>query len=154
MCTIKVHHTILEHVIKASRKFLWHGTDINRKGNCLANWKMVCKPKNAGGLGVLNLKTHNMALLLKHLHKFYNKHDIPWVKLIWNAYYNDGQAPHSKRNYGSFWWMDCLSLNDIYRRLTRVKAYKGDTILLWKDKWQEQNLQDIYPNCIHLIRTI
>lgn len=32
---------------------------------------MVCLLKSEGGLGVLNLQTHNDALLLKHLHKFF-----------------------------------------------------------------------------------
>lgn len=35
------------------------------------------RPKKEGGLGVLSLKTHNEALLLKLLHKFLNKGDIP-----------------------------------------------------------------------------
>lgn len=37
---------------------------------------MVCVPKQEGGLGVINLKKHNEALLLKNLKKFYNKKDI------------------------------------------------------------------------------
>ena len=56
MCTFKVHYTILDHVNKASRNFLWYGNDINKKGNCLASWKLICRPKKLGGLGVLNLR--------------------------------------------------------------------------------------------------
>jgi hypothetical protein len=37
---------------------------------------MVCDSKENGGLGVLNLRTRNENLLLKHLHKFFNKQDI------------------------------------------------------------------------------
>ena len=47
-----------------------------------ADWLIVRKPKKADRLGVLNLKTHNEAMLLKFLRKFYNKEDIPWVSLI------------------------------------------------------------------------
>jgi len=43
---------------------------------------MVCLPKEEGGLGVLNLKTQNEAMLLKNLHKFFNKVDTPWMQLI------------------------------------------------------------------------
>jgi hypothetical protein len=39
---------------------------------------MVCNSKENGGLGVLNLQTHNESLLLKNLHKFYNQVNIPW----------------------------------------------------------------------------
>jgi len=38
---------------------------------------MVTKSKEEGGLGVLDLKTQNEALLLKNFHKFYNRADIP-----------------------------------------------------------------------------
>jgi hypothetical protein len=33
---------------------------------------MVLEPKSKGGLGVINLRLQNDALLLKQLHKFYN----------------------------------------------------------------------------------
>ena len=29
--------------------------------------------------------------------------------------------------------------------MTKVHAHKGDTVMLWKDKWKEQCLQDRYP---------
>jgi hypothetical protein len=38
----------------------------------------MMKPKDKGGLGVINLWLQNDALLLKQLSKFYNKEDIPW----------------------------------------------------------------------------
>jgi hypothetical protein len=31
----------------------------------LAAWNMVCKPKEKGGLGVLNMKNHNQALFFE-----------------------------------------------------------------------------------------
>jgi hypothetical protein len=34
------------------------GKEIEKKGKCLVKWEKVCKPKNAGGLGVLHLRTH------------------------------------------------------------------------------------------------
>jgi hypothetical protein len=47
----------------------------------------MLKPKKKGGLGVLNLMLLNDALLLKQLHKFYSKRNIPWVRLTWCRYY-------------------------------------------------------------------
>jgi hypothetical protein len=38
---------------------------------------MVCKPKKKGGLGIKNLQIQNQAFMLKKLHKFYSKADIP-----------------------------------------------------------------------------
>lgn len=62
---------------------------------------IVLKSKNKGGLGVLNLRLRNDDLLLKHLHKFYNKGDIPWVHLIWDKYYRS-KVLHATREVVSF----------------------------------------------------
>jgi hypothetical protein len=40
-------------------------------------------PKDEAGLRVINLKTWNKAHLVKHLHKFFNKGEIPWYSLFW-----------------------------------------------------------------------
>jgi hypothetical protein len=44
-----------------------------------AAWQMVCLPKREGGLGVIDLCVQNDALLLKTLHKFFSREDVPWV---------------------------------------------------------------------------
>jgi len=74
----------------------------------LVAWPKCCKPKKKGGLGIINLRSQNSALLLKHLDKFYNKKEIPWVKLIWHAHYSNGDIPHASTDRGSFWWRDVL----------------------------------------------
>jgi hypothetical protein len=43
----------------------------------LAAWELLCKPKDKGGLGIINLELQNDALLLKQIYKFYNKDSIP-----------------------------------------------------------------------------
>jgi hypothetical protein len=40
--------------------------------------------------------------------------DIPWVKLIWDYYYNDDSLPGQKIK-GSLWWRDIIKLLDIYK---------------------------------------
>ena len=64
-CTIKMPIGFVEHVEKSSRGFLWAGKEIEKRGNCLVKWDKVCKPKKAGGLGVLDLRTQNNALMMK-----------------------------------------------------------------------------------------
>jgi hypothetical protein len=59
------------------RHYMWRSYDINEKSKSMVAWKKCTKPKRKGGLGVINLKSHNKALLIKHLDMFYNKKDIP-----------------------------------------------------------------------------
>jgi hypothetical protein len=94
-----------------------------------AAWEMICKPKQNGGLGVVDFQKQNAALLLKHLDKFYNHRDIPWVHLIWDAHY-DGKIPHAEKLCGSFWWRDVLKLVDNFKGVAGVKHGKGDTFYI------------------------
>jgi hypothetical protein len=69
------------------------GGDINDKKPPLAACNLVTRQKMKGGIGVIKLRVQNDALLMKNLHKFFNKHDLPWVNLIWSNYYRNGRVP-------------------------------------------------------------
>jgi hypothetical protein len=73
--------------------------------------------KDKGGLGVLDMKIQNQALLLKLLEKFYNKRDIQWVHLTWSTYYQH-TVPHASHKCGSFWWRSIMKLSPIFRGIT------------------------------------
>jgi hypothetical protein len=103
MCCLDVPVTIKEQVIKYMRHCLWRkrNNDVQAKGNALVSWKKICRPKEQGGLGVLNLDIQNKTLLLKNLDKFFNNLDIPWVNLIRDTYYDEDNPPGIKIE-GSF----------------------------------------------------
>ena len=84
--------------------------------------------KKCGGLGIINLRIQSDALLLKYLHKFYNRYDLPWDELIWSTYYTD-KIPHASDPCGSFWWKDILKLSPIFRGISRVQMLVGDNVL-------------------------
>jgi hypothetical protein len=146
MCSLKVPITIFIHFEKSGRQFLWADKDDKIHGKCLANWDMVCRPKDQGGLNVINLRIHNKALMMKNLHKFYNNQDIPWFHLLKQAHYNNGLVPHACNPKGSFWWKDCMKHIDLFREHTTCTAHKGDSILFWKDMWQDLIREDEYPH--------
>jgi hypothetical protein len=91
----------------------------------------------------VDLQRKNEALLLKHLHKFYNKEDTPWVKLVWNHY--EQEVPHAAKPCGSFWWRDIVRLSDQYREICSISLGQGDTTLFWSDKWRQDTLQSKFP---------
>ena len=79
MSTFFMHVTVIEQIDKYRKNCLWRGSDESNRINAKAAWPLVTRSKIEGGLGVLDLKTQNEALLIKNLHKFFNKTDIPWV---------------------------------------------------------------------------
>jgi hypothetical protein len=92
-CTLKLHKGVIEQLDKYRKHCLWRGADLNANQPPKATWPMVCLPKREGGLGVINLSTHNDSLLMKFLYKFYTRVDITWVHLLWDNYYANGKLP-------------------------------------------------------------
>ena len=65
------------------------GTTMNTKKKYrLTKWKIVCTPKDQGGLGVLNLDVHNKCLLSKWLFKLLNRDGV-WQQLLKSKYLRD-----------------------------------------------------------------
>jgi hypothetical protein len=76
---------------------LWSKGDIDKKGKCLVAWDVACKPRNQGGLGIIDIHSQNEALLMKFLDKFYNHADVPRVSLTWSNLYTNEQTPPQSR---------------------------------------------------------
>lgn len=95
---------------------------------------MVCVPKECGGLGVLNLHTHDQSLILKNLHKFFNRLDIPWVNLVWEARCANGRLPTRTRK-GSFWWHDIQKLLPVFKGMAMATVINGSSCFFWLDSW-------------------
>lgn len=102
MCTLKLPVIVIDAINNVRRDCLQRGSNEIAHRNPLIAWDNVTCPKNKCGLGVLTLKIQNTTLLLKFLNKFYDKQDIPWVNLVWSAYYASGQVPHGSPEKGSF----------------------------------------------------
>lgn len=95
-------------------------------------------------MGVLNIKTQNEALLIKHLHKFFNKDDIPRVSLVWETYYDSRKLPGNSKK-GSFWWRDILKFPDKFKSLAQVQVNNGRSCFFWEDLWGRAPLSQLFP---------
>jgi hypothetical protein len=144
LCTLDIPDGVVDVIDKARRNCLWRKRKDDEKVHSLASWDMICKPKNKGGLGIINLKIQNKCLMMKQLHKFYNNVDLPWVKLIRNTYYYK-EVPHAVTVCGSFWWRNIMKLFDIYRQVAHCKLGNGETILFWSDNWNDWVIHERFP---------
>ena len=79
MCSLQMPKTAILAIDSARRHCLWRGSDITQRRKILVAWDKVCMQIKSDGLEVIYLHIQNMALLLKHLHKFYSSEDLPWV---------------------------------------------------------------------------
>jgi hypothetical protein len=77
MCSVAIPLIVHEYFDRIRRHCMWKSLDFNSKSKPMVAWKKCTKPKRKGGLGIINLRTQNQALLIKHMDKFYNRRDIP-----------------------------------------------------------------------------
>nr|ACN33561.1 unknown [Zea mays] len=130
MCTLKLLATMIKNIDQIRRRCLWRGSGEAAHGIPLIAWDKVTCPKNEGGLRVLNPRM-NVALLMKFVHKFYNRLDIPRVHLVRDSYYSSGRIPHCSPEKGSFWWRDVTQLLPYFRGYAMPRVGDGSTVLLW-----------------------
>jgi hypothetical protein len=69
-------------------RFFWEGVGPKRKYH-MVDWAMVCKPKEDGGLGVLNTRHMNTASMMKWILKLYQNAEGLWADLIRAKYLGD-----------------------------------------------------------------
>ena len=151
MGCLDVPVTIKTQAIKYLRHCLWRGPDLEDHRPAMVAWSTVCRPKNQGGLGVIDIFVQNKALLLKNLHKFYNRHNIPWVNLIQESYYSNDSLPGNSW-MGSFWWKANLKLIDNYKSLARCNIGDGKSAYFWTDLWHSHCLQDMFPHLFSFVK--
>ncbi|KAG8100647.1 hypothetical protein GUJ93_ZPchr0013g35164 [Zizania palustris] len=145
MCMFHLPVKVVSLIDRIRRQCLWRGSSIQNPKLPLVAWRQVCRPKNFGGLGVINLRIQNTALLMKHLAKFYNKQDAPWIKLVWQHYYNLVSPPHLVGQRGSPWWKDILKLWPLFCAIAKPIVGCGTTISLWHDLWSPMPLAMLLP---------
>lgn len=91
MSVFKMPQWVLDEIDKIRLNFLWYGVQHDRKKIHLANWPLVCTPKNKGGLGVIDLKAFNLTLLTKWQWQWFQLEPRMW-KSIFNYLYGEGSA--------------------------------------------------------------
>ena len=146
LCSLHIPPGIIKQLERIQRQCLWRKQG-QEYGHSLASWDLICRPKQKGGLGILNLSLQNEALLMKHLDKFYNKENVPWVQLIWDSYYYN-RVPHATDLCGSLWWKDVSKLMDKFRACSSIKPGVGDTVLFWFDNWSLGTMTDTIQQSI------
>ena len=133
--------TVVKEVKKIQKSFLWDWGSENRK----IVWVMcdkVCESKDKGGLGVIDVRKFNLAILGKWIWRLKSKERSLWKDILDSKYGGRRVLRSQVHNcMESMWWRDIRKVwnlaewdNDFDDR-GRWKVGDGEGIRLWEDKW-------------------
>ena len=114
LTALKADKGILKAFAKISRGMLWACKEAVSGGKCKVNWQKVCRPKELGGLGVLDLERFSRALRLRWLWYEWKAPEKPWV---------GSETPN-----------DASDL-DLFNAATRVTIGNGAKASFWSSSW-------------------
>jgi hypothetical protein len=99
-------------------RFFWQGNDHKKKYR-LEKLRVICRPKDQGGLRVLNLEIQNRCLLSKWLFSLINTEGA-WQQLIRNKYLGMKTITQVTRNPDdSQFWSGLMSVKDDFLNMGR-----------------------------------
>ncbi|GJX99346.1 RNA-directed DNA polymerase, eukaryota, reverse transcriptase zinc-binding domain protein [Tanacetum coccineum] len=129
--------TIVKESNRVMKDFLWDNTG-NGNGKSKITWKVVCRPKDQGGLGIKPLDKWNEVLLMKSIWKIVDQKQTLWVQWVNRV----------KLKGRSIWDID-IDVNDSWggkklmelRNKIKPRVFhnigNGKNTSVWYDKWNQ-----------------
>lgn len=143
MSATQLPQEIILQIDKRRRSFLWAGNKEFSAAKCLVAWPNVCTTKDLGGLGIRDLGTHNICLILNLIHRLHCADSSAWAAWI-------KQTAHIatlQGNYLGHHWDTLRSLLPLYQVITTVQLGDGRSTLFWTDVWTgDEALEDRFPS--------
>jgi hypothetical protein len=116
-------------------QFFWEGTGDHRKYH-MVDWPTVCKLKELWGLGILNTRLMNLALMLKWIWKLYQNAEGLWADLIRAKYLGDRDLFDKEVPiHGSQFWKAIRKIKWHFKSGAKHKVHNGKHTYFWLDWW-------------------
>ncbi|XP_020266271.1 uncharacterized protein LOC109841739 [Asparagus officinalis] len=117
---------LIDKIDMMRRRFLWTGSLEHKNSSNLVKCEEICRPKKLGGLGIINLRTMNKALLGKWIWKWFDDKMDLWKQISFYKYFEN-------------------------KNCTCVDVGNGNKTLYWLDKWTCANtLASMLPSLYNI----
>ena len=114
---------------------LWNDFEGHRKLH-LANWKLVCKKKEFGGLGIPDLANVNLCLLGSWVSRYSRDDGKLWKQMVDSKYNTDRPNIFCSEKMGvSQFWKGMMWAAESVKFGYRWKIGSGNKVRFWEDTW-------------------
>jgi hypothetical protein len=115
-------------------RFFWQGSSQKHRYR-LAKWDILCRPKDEGGLDILDLQLHNKCLLAKWLVNLLNTNGI-WQSLLRNKYLRSKSLSQvTAKPNDSHFWRGLMHIKDEVLSKGTFEVKDGTNTRFWEDTW-------------------
>jgi hypothetical protein len=120
---------------KHRNKFFWEGRGTKKKYH-LVSWPSICQPKCQGGLGVMNTKAMNIALMAKWIWRIYSEQnpELLWLRLL-KAKYKTKEIFSTNPVGCSPFWHSIHKVKEQFKLGVRFLPRRRSSASFWKDLW-------------------
>jgi len=121
------------------------------------NWKNVCKSKQEGGLGIIDIRDFNYALSAKWKWRWLSDEKGRWKDILESKYEEGSEGTHSSLKLQSWWWRDLHKVcmegggHGWFQAEMGWRLGCSDRVKFWEDVWVgNTNLKSLFPR-LHTI---
>jgi hypothetical protein len=140
---------------KHRNRFLWEGQGTKKKYH-LVSWPSICHPKCQGGLGVMNTKAINIALMAKWIWRIYYEQntELLWLRLLKDKYKTEEFFFTNTVGCSPF-WHSIHKVKEQFKLGVRFLPGRRSSVIFWKDSWLgEEPLCVRFPSLFEKSSTI
>jgi len=152
MSFFEIPKGVLKNLDHFRSRFFWQGSSEKHKYR-LAKWDILCRPKDQGGLGILDLQLQNKCLLAKWLVDLLNT-DGMWQTLLTNKYLRSKSLTQVKaKPYDSHFWRGLMHIKDEVLAKGSFDIKDGSKTRFWDDTWVgDLPFKVKYPSFYNIVR--
>lgn len=117
---------------KILRGFIWQGSNSAKGGQCLVAWDIVTLPRTSGGLGIRDLRSHNLAMICRFAAKILQASEVPCYAGFASRYCQRGIPMSASGSGTAIWKCICTSIPLVIQS-TKCTMDDGTRTSLWLD---------------------
>ena len=105
-------------------KFFWRGAQDKFRYH-MVKWETACRPKDQGGLGIIDTHIMNQCLMVKWIWKILKNEEALWCRLLKAKYTKDGDFFSSKSKGSSQFWQGLHKVKHMFHWGPSIRCTVG-----------------------------